>query len=46
MSATHKRIRFFNVCKAVLINIENIIILIFVFVIKYFDHEFLFKRFF
>ena len=46
INAIDERVRFFNVCKVVLINIENIIISVSVFVVKRSDHEFLFKRFF
>ena len=41
-----ERARFFEVCETVLINIDNIIISISVFVIKRSDHELFFKRFF
>ena len=37
---------FFNVCKAVFMNIESIIVLVSVFVMKYFNHELFVKRFF
>ena len=46
MSFTDKRARFFDVCKSMLINIKNIIILIFIFVIKQSNHELLLHRFF
>ena len=41
-----ERARFFNVCKAVSINIDNIIISISIFVVKRSDHELLLKRLF
>ena len=46
INAINKRACFFNICEAVFINIENIIISISVFVVKRSDHKFLFKRFF
>ena len=41
-----ERARFFNICESIFINIENIIILTFIFVIKRSDHDLLFNRFF
>ena len=46
MNFTDERARFFNVCELTFINIENIIILIFIFVIKQFNHELFLDRFF
>ena len=37
---------FFDVCESILVSIKNIIILIFIFVIKRSDHDFLLDRFF
>ena len=42
----NERARFFDVYEIVSININNIIILIFIFVVKCSDHELLLKRFF
>ena len=42
----NKRIRFFDVCESIFINIENIIISIFIFVIKRLNHDFFLNRFF
>ena len=42
----NERTRFFDICETVFINIDNIMILIFVFVVKCSDHEFLLKKFF
>ena len=36
----NERIRFFNICKLIFINIESIIILIFIFVIERSNHNF------
>ena len=41
-----ERVRFFDVCESILINIENIIILTFIFVIEHSDHNLFFDRFF
>ena len=46
INAINEQTRFFNVCEAVFINIESIIILVSVFVVKRSDHELFFKRFF
>ena len=46
INVINERARFFNVCEAVLINIDSITILISVFVVKRSDHELLLKRFF
>ena len=45
MSFTDERVRFFDVCESIFINIENIIISIFIFVIERSNHELLFNRF-
>ena len=42
----NERARFFNVYKSIFINIKNIIISIFIFVIKHSDHDFFLDRFF
>ena len=39
-------VRFFDVCESIFVNIENIIISIFIFVIERLNHDFLFDRFF
>ena len=41
-----ERVRFFDVCELIFINIENIIISTFIFVIKRSNHDFLLDRFF
>ena len=41
-----ERVHFFNVCKSIFVNIENIIILIFIFVIERLNHDFFLNRFF
>ena len=46
MNFINEHIRFFNVCELIFINIENIIISTFIFVIERSDHDFLFNRFF
>ena len=46
MNFINERARFFNVCESIFVNIENIIISIFIFVIKRLNHDFLFNRFF
>ena len=45
INITDEQICFFNVYEAVFINIESIIILICVFVVKRSDHDLLFERF-
>ena len=42
----NERARFFDVCESIFVNIENIVILIFIFVIKRLNYDFLFDRFF
>ena len=42
----NERICFFNICESISINIENIIISIFIFVIKRSNHDFFLDRFF
>ena len=42
----NKRARFFNVYKSIFVNIKNIIISIFIFVIECFDYDFFLNRFF
>ena len=42
----NERARFFNVYKSIFVIIENIIILIFIFMIERSDHDFFFNRFF
>ena len=46
MSFIDERARFFDVCESMLINIENIIISISIFVIERSNHELFFNRFF
>ena len=46
MNFTDERARFFDVCESMFINIENIIISIFIFVIERSNHELLLNRFF
>ena len=46
INATDEQVCFFNICEAVFINIESIIVSISVFVVKRSDHEFFLKRFF
>ena len=46
MNFTDKRARFFDVYESMLINIKNIIISIFIFVIKRSNHELLLNRLF
>ena len=46
MNFTDERAHFFDVCESMLINIENIIISISIFVIKRSNHELLLDRFF
>ena len=43
---TDERVRFFDVCKSIFINIENIIISISIFVIERSNHELFLNRFF
>ena len=42
----NKRVHFFDVCESIFINIKNIIILTFIFVIKRSDYDFFLDRFF
>ena len=42
----NERTRFFDVCESIFVNIENIIILTFIFVIERSDHDFFLDRFF
>ena len=46
INVINKRTRFFDVCEIVFININNITISIFVFVMKCSDHELLLKKIF
>ena len=46
MNFINKHARFFNICKSIFINIENIIISIFIFVIERLNHDFFLDRFF
>ena len=46
MNFIDKRARFFDVCESIFINIESIIISIFIFVIERSDHDFFLDRFF
>ena len=46
MNFINERARFFNVCESIFVNIENIIISIFIFVIKRLNHDFFLNRFF
>ena len=46
MNFINERARFFNVCESILVNIENIIISTFIFVMKRSNHDFLLDRFF
>ena len=41
-----ERVRFFDVCESIFVNIKNIIILIFIFVIKRLNHNSFLDRFF
>ena len=41
MNFIDKYVRFFDICELIFINIENIIILIFIFVIEHLNHDFL-----
>ena len=40
----NERVHFFDVCESISVNIENIIIFVFIFVIKCSDHDFLLDR--
>ena len=42
----NERVRFFNVCESIFVNIKNIIISIFVFMIERSDHDFFLNHFF
>ena len=42
----NERARFFDVYKSIFINIKNIIIIIFIFVIERLNHDFFLNRFF
>ena len=46
MNFTDERARFFDVCESIFVNIENIIISTFIFVIERSDYDFLLDRFF
>ena len=46
MSFINERARFFDVCESIFVNIENIIISIFIFVIKRLNHDLFFNHFF
>ena len=46
MNFIDERARFFDVCESIFVNIENIIISIFIFVIKRSDHDLFLDRFF
>ena len=46
MNFIDKRARFFDVCESIFVNIKNIIISIFIFVIKRLNHNLFFDRFF
>ena len=46
MNFINERVRFFDVCKSIFVNIESIIISIFIFVIERLNHDFLLNRFF
>ena len=46
MNFINERVRFFDVCKSIFINIESIIISILIFVIERSNHDFLFNCFF
>ena len=46
MNFINERVCFFNVCESIFVNIENIIISIFIFVIERSNHNFLLNRFF
>ena len=42
----NEHVRFFDVCKSIFVNIKNIIILTFIFVIECSNHDFFLDRFF
>ena len=46
MNFIDERARFFDVCELIFVNIENIIISTFIFVIERSDHDFFLDRFF
>ena len=46
MNFINECVRFFNVCESIFVNIKNIIISIFIFVMKCSNHDFFFNRFF
>ena len=46
MNFINKRARFFDVCKSIFVNIENIIILILIFMIKCLNHDLFLNRLF
>ena len=46
MNFIDERVRFFDVCESIFVNIENIIIFVFIFVIERSDHDLFFDRFF
>ena len=46
MSFINERACFFDVCESIFVNIENIIISIFIFVIKRLNHDLFFNHFF
>ena len=46
MNFINERAHFFNVCESIFVNIENIIISTFIFMIKCSDHDFFLDRFF
>ena len=46
MNFINEHVHFFNVCKSIFVNIKNIIILIFIFVIKCLNYDFFLNRFF
>ena len=46
MSFIDERVCFFDVCESIFVNIESIIILMFIFVIERLDHDLFLNRFF
>ena len=46
MNFIDERVRFFDICESIFVNIKNIIISIFIFVIKRSNYDFLFNHFF
>ena len=46
MNFINERARFFDVCESIFVNIKNIIISIFIFVIKHSNHDLFLDRFF